>query len=273
MQGQDGLTTSIDERGVARLVINRPERKNSMASETSVAFIKVMTAWANDDSVRLVVLGAPGRDFCTGADIVAMATAEPPQSPEEARARAEQTIDTGSDVVRAIRAIKVPVVAVVGGAAVGIGASIAFASDLVYAASDAYFLLAFVNIGLMPDGAATATVAAAVGRARANAMALLGEKLPAAQAWADGLVTAVVEPDALQAKVDKVIDKLLAASPRALELTKQAVDAQTLAGFDLALDLEREGQIELLQSPEFAALIEAFASRGKARTPVSASNQ
>ena len=131
------------------------------------------------------------------------------------------------------------------------------------------------RIGAIDGNAADPEVlsAAAVGRARANAMALLGEKLPAAQAWADGLVTAVVEPDALQAKVDKVIDKLLAASPRALELTKQAVDAQTLAGFDLALDLEREGQIELLQSPEFAALIEAFASRGKARTPVSASNQ
>jgi enoyl-CoA hydratase/carnithine racemase len=271
MQGQDGLTTSVDERGVARLVIDRPARKNSMDSGTSEAFIDVLTAWAQNDTVRVVVLGAPGRDFCTGADIVAMATATPPQSEAEARSNAEQTIETGSDVVRAIRALRVPVVAVVGGAAVGIGASIAFASDLVYAASDAYFLLAFVNIGLMPDGAATATVAAAVGRARANAMALLGERLPAPQAYADGLVTAVVEPDALQGKVDQVVGKLLAASPRALELTKKAIDAQTLTGFDLSLELEREGQIELLQSPEFAALIEAFA-RGKAAKPVPASN-
>jgi enoyl-CoA hydratase/carnithine racemase len=242
-----------------------------MDSETSAAFIEVLTDWAQNDAVRLVVLGAPGQDFCTGADIVAMATAAPPQSEQEARSRAEQTIDTGSDIVRAVRALRVPVVAVVGGAAVGIGASIAFASDLIYAASDAYFLLAFVNIGLMPDGAATATVAAAVGRARANAMALLGERLPAPQAYSDGLVTEVVSPDALQDKVDQVVEKLLAASPKALELTKRAIDAHTMAGFERALELEREGQIQLLQSPEFAALIEAFA-RGAAAKPVPASH-
>jgi enoyl-CoA hydratase/carnithine racemase len=85
------------------------------------------------------------------------------------------------------------------------------------------------------------------------------------------LVTEVVDPDALQDKIDQVVEKLLAASPKALELTKKAIDAQTMIGFDRALELEREGQIQLLQSPEFAALIEAFA-RGAATKPVPASH-
>ncbi|WP_207841247.1 enoyl-CoA hydratase-related protein [Williamsia soli] len=269
MQALNGLVASVDDRGVARVLIDRPHRKNAMDTATSHAFIELLGEWAVDDAIRVVVIGAGGRDFCTGADIVDMATAPAPQSPADAEDRASRTIDTGSRVVRAIRAIEVPVVAAVGGPAVGIGASIAFASDLIYVAADAYFLLAFVNIGLMPDGAATATVAAAVGRARANEMALLGERLPAAQAYADGLVTAVVDADALDARVDDVVSKLLGASPRALKITKKAVDAQTMAGFDLALELEREGQIELLQSPEFAALIAAFA-RGKTTKPTPA---
>lgn len=268
MQTQDGLIASLDERGVARVVIDRPARKHSLDTATSVAFIELLGGWARNDAVRVVVIGAAGRDFCTGADIVDMATAPAPRSADEARDRAERTIDNGCDLVRAVRGLQVPVISVIGGAAVGIGASIAFASDLVYASTESYFLLAFVNIGLMPDGAATATVAAAVGRARANELALLGERLPAQQAYADGLVTAAVAPDALDAKVEKVVEKLLAASPRALTLTKKALDAQTLGGFDLALELEREGQIELLQSPEFAALITAFAGSKKTkRTP------
>ncbi|PYE15448.1 enoyl-CoA hydratase/carnithine racemase [Williamsia limnetica] len=266
MQARNGLIATIDDRGVARVLIDRPHRKNAMDAATSEAFIELLGEWAGDDAIRVVVIGGGGRDFCTGADIVDMATAPAPRSDAEAGDRATKTIETGCRVVRAIRALEVPVVAAVGGAAVGIGASIAFASDLIYASADAYFLLAFVNIGLMPDGAATATVAAAVGRARANEMALLGERLPAAQAYADGLVTAVVDADQLDARVDRVVDKLLGASPRALKITKKALDAQTLAGFDLALELERKGQIELLQSPEFAALIAAFA-RGKAAEP------
>jgi len=270
MPGDKGLITSVDDRGVARVLINRPTRKNSIDSAANQELIDVLGTWADDASIRVVVIGAPGQDFCTGADLIEMATAPPPGSADEARARAERTINAGSDVVRAVRALQVPVVAVVDGAAVGIGASIAFASDLIYASENAYFLLAFVNIGLMPDGAATATVAAAVGRARANELALLGERLPAAQAFTDGLVTAVLPPETLSAKVDQVVDKLLAASPRALTLTKKAIDAQTMTGFDLALELETEGQTELLQSPEFAALITAFA-RGKKTTPTAAS--
>ncbi|WP_414731594.1 enoyl-CoA hydratase-related protein [Williamsia sp.] len=267
--GDRGLAASVDDRGVARVLVDRPARKNSMDSATSAALIELLGGWAVDPAVRVVVIGAPGRDFCTGADLIEMATAKASASEEEARGRAERTINTGSDIVRSIRALQVPVVAVVDGAAVGIGASIAFAADLIYASETAYFLLAFVNIGLMPDGAATSTVAAAVGRARANELALLGERLPATQAYTDGLVTAVLPSEALADKADQVVDKLLAASPRALALTKKAIDAQTMAGFELALKLETEGQTELLQSPEFVALIAAFAGKRKNQTVAS----
>ncbi len=103
------------------------------------------------------------------------------------------------------RACRGPVVAVVQGPAAGVGVSLALACDVVLASEKAFFMLAFTKIGLMPDGGASALVAAAVGRIRAMRMALLAERLPAAEALAWGLATAVYPADDFDAEVDKVV--------------------------------------------------------------------
>ncbi len=166
--------------------------------------------------------------------------------------------------VQAIVALPKPVVAVVQGPCAGVGVSLALASDLVLASEKAFFLLAFTKIGLMPDGGATALVAAAVGRIRAMRMALLAERLTATQACEYGLVSSVHPADELDAAADGVIATLLSGPAVALAKTKQAINAATLTQLDGALDRESVGQKILLVSPDFREGTKAFQQR---RTP------
>ncbi|WP_232016706.1 enoyl-CoA hydratase-related protein [Gordonia insulae] len=259
--GGDGIRVSVDDRGVARIVIHRPHRMNALDGAASRAIIEALDGWSARDDIRVVVIDGEGGSFSTGADVIDIAKVAGENAgggldPTQARG----VISGGSDLARAIRGVRAPVVAVVDGPAVGIGASVAFASDLIYATERSYFLLAFINIGLMPDGGASMSVAAAVGRARANAMALLGEKLRAAEAFDAGLITEVVaDRAALDARVNAVVDKLAGLSSSALRMTKAALDAHTMGDFDAALDRELDGQTALLQSPEFQAAMSAFA--------------
>lgn len=242
--------------GVLRITIARPERMNALDDAAARELIRVLTEDANDRRVRVVVLTGEGNAFCTGADIAAMAAA-PPSTPEGADALARRTMETAAELVRAIVHLPVPVIAAVNGPAVGLGVSLALASDLVYASADAYFLLAFTGVGLMPDGGASLLVAASVGRARANAMVLLGERLDAPAALDFGLINEVVPSTELDARVRKVARRCTNGPRRALELTKNAMNAVTLAVLEDALRRESSGQQELLQAPDFATGIAA----------------
>jgi len=262
----DGIWSSLGEDGVARLEIDRPGQLNALDDRASARIIELCRQWSDDPAVRVLVLSGRGGAFSAGADVAGMAgsalAAGGAGGFDEADSRA--IIENGSQLVSAVRSVPVPVVAALDGAAVGIGASLAVAADLVYATARSYFMLAFVNIGLMPDGAASATFAASVGRARANAMALLGEKLWAAEAFDYGLINGFVEEaEALESVVNRVVAKLLRTSRSALVATKSAMDAHTLSGFGAAVDREIAGQTQLLQSPEFTAALRAFASGGQ----------
>ncbi len=161
-------------------------------------------------------------------------------------------MDAANRVIRGIVSAPVPVIAAVNGPAVGYGVALACAADLTYAAESAYFLLSFTSIGLMPDGGATALVAAAIGRARATELALLGQRLSATDAAQTGLVARILPDDQLAAHVEAVAGTLGAGPRRALELTRRALAASTLGHLDHALERERAGQIELIGTPDFA---------------------
>ena len=256
----DGIWGGIDDAGVARIEIDRPKQLNALDGVSSGRIIELCRQWADDPSVRAVVLSGRGGSFSAGADVAGMASnAASTGGFDESASRA--IIENGSDLVGAVRALPMPVIAAVDGPAVGIGASLAVAADLVYATARSYFLLPFVQIGLMPDGAASATFPASLGRARANAMALLAEKLWAAEAAEQGLINAYVEePEGLDPLVDRVLHKITSSSASALRWTKAAMDGHSLTGYDAAIDREIAGQTELLQSPEFQAAIAAFAA-------------
>ena len=172
-----------------------------------------------------------------------------------------EIITAANRAILAITALPRPVVAVVQGPAAGVGVSLALACDVVLASEKAFFMLAFTQVGLMPDGGASALVAAAVGRIRAMRMALLAERVPAAEALAWGLATAVYPAEDFDAEVGKVVSKLVAGPVVAYAKTKDAINATALTELDAALEREFQGQSVLLRSPDFIEGATAFQQR------------
>lgn len=237
----------VERRGdVLRLRLNRPERLNAVtATDLDRATAELS---AVDPAVRVVVLTGTGRAFSSGADL-------------SAQADGPSTLDAANRLVAAIVELDRPVVAAVNGPAAGVSCSIALAADIVVAAEGAYFVLPFTGIGLMPDGGASLLVPANVGRARAMHMALLPDRMSAAEAYAAGLIYRVVPDADFEAAVDEVVGRLAAGSRPALAAAKRAVNAATLGGLDAALAGERAGQVALLGSADVAEGVVAFAER------------
>jgi enoyl-CoA hydratase len=215
---------------------------------------EVEQAAARDD-VRVVVLRGTGPAFSAGADL----------SGDNAHENFDVTsLDRANRIIRAITSLPKPCVAAVNGVAAGVGCSAALACDLVVAAESASFLLAFARIGLMPDGGATATVAASVGRARAMRMALLGEAMPAREAYDAGLVSHLVPDADFDQTVSQLVRRLAAGPPLAHAATKKAVNAATLDRLEDALERERAGQTVLLRTADVAEGMRAFGERRRA---------
>ncbi|MBC2637737.1 MULTISPECIES: enoyl-CoA hydratase [unclassified Rhodococcus (in: high G+C Gram-positive bacteria)] len=243
-----GLDTSIDN-GLLRLTFNRPTRLNAVTAESLNAVADALESKADDPSVAAAVLTGTGRAFCTGADLGSADTSRPPSA---------TTIDAANRAVAAIRAFPRPVVGAVNGPAAGVGVSLALACDLTVATESSYFQLAFTTVGLMPDGGATALVAASIGRARALRMALLADRLPASAALATGLI-ADVFPDTEFADAVEALTRRLASGPvNAYRWTKDAVNDATLTELDNTFARERKGQLDLLASADFEEGLAAF---------------
>jgi enoyl-CoA hydratase len=235
--------------GVLRLTMNRPEALNAISPEMSLALSERLERASSDDAVRVVVLAGAGGAFSAGADIAGT----------DAHERFDvRAMDAANRKVRAVVACDKPVVAAVTGVAAGVGCSLALAADLVVASESAAFLLAFTRIGFMPDGGTSATVAAAVGRARAMRMALLAEPLSGREAHAAGLVSHLTSDEEHEAVVAKVVRRLASGPPLAYAATKRAVNAATLGHLDAALERERTGQTLLMRTADVAEGMRAF---------------
>lgn len=254
-----GAPTVVVDDGVMRITFTRPDRMNALNAPASAGLVEALGSVSQRSDVRVVVIsgGAPGSAFTAGADVTDLAAGAAGLDP---MTQAGLTMDTAERLVRAVLNCPVPTIAEVTGVAAGIGASVGLACDLVYAAEGAFFLMGFVNVGLMPDGGSTALLSASIGRVKANAMVLLAQPLSATDAFAAGLVNEVLPGDQLSERVDKSARRISRGSRRAMQLTKEAMNAVSLKLFDEALAREREGQIELLTSEDaqegFAAFLE-----------------
>ncbi|WP_326545652.1 enoyl-CoA hydratase [Mycolicibacterium sp. ND9-15] len=256
--GIDALWVELAD-GVLSVTLNRPDSLNSLTQPMLAGIADALDAAASDPRVRVVRLGGAGRGFCSGAGISEEDHANPGVNGTPA-----DVLDAANRAVRSIVALPQPVVAVVQGPTAGVGVSLALASDIVLASDSSFFMLAFTKIGLMPDGGASALVAAAIGRIRATRMALLAERIPADQAYDWGLVTAVYPADEFDAEVDKVIATLVSGPAVALRKTKHAINAATLTEFEGALEREKQGQLALLNSYDFREGTKAFQQRRQA---------
>ena len=193
---------------------------------------------AAEDSIRAVLITGSGRGFSSGADLRAGFDPADDGKPDIYK----ELHEIYHPVIAGVRRLPKPVVAAVNGPAVGIGCSLALACDLIMAAESAYFGLAFVNIGLMPDGGSTAFVPPAVGRARAFQMALLGERIPAPQALEWGLVNWIHPDERLMDEAWALARRLAAGPTRSYASSKQALNNFIYRDLDGQLELEAELQ-------------------------------
>lgn len=240
------------EGGALWLTMNRPEVLNALSGEMALGIAAHLEAAVSRDDVRVVVLTGTGDAFSTGADI----------SGADAHEKFDvRALDVANRLIRAVVNLDKPVLAAVNGIAAGVGCSAALAADVIVAKESAAFLLAFARIGLMPDGGTSATVAAAVGRARAMRMGLLAEPLGAREAHDAGLITHVAPEDEYDDLVATLVRRLAAGAPLAQAATKRAINAATLPHLDSSLELERTGQTILLRSSDAAEGMRAFTER------------
>ena len=243
--------------GVGRVTLNRPETLNAWIEDFGRELKQVIEVDAAEPSVRAVLITGAGRGFSSGADLKAGFHPHPDDGLPDIR----RELELYHPIVAGVRRLEKPVVAAVNGPAVGIGASLAFACDLVLAAESSFFGLAFVNIGLMPDGGSTLFVPAAVGKARAFQMALLGERVPAAQALDWGLVNWVHPDDRLMDEANQLVERLAAGPTRSYASSKQALNRMLYPNLDAQLDLEADLQHELARTKDFMEGVTAFVEK------------
>jgi 2-(1,2-epoxy-1,2-dihydrophenyl)acetyl-CoA isomerase len=241
----------------ARILLNRPEALNAWNGQFGEDLLDAVTAVAGDDSVRAVLITGAGRGFSSGADLKEQRTGGDGGAPDLS-ARLKEIYHP---IITGLREMPKPVVAAVNGPAVGIGCSLALAADLIVAAESAYFLLAFVNIGLVPDGGSTAFLPARVGYARAAEMAMLGEQVPAEQALEWGLVNRVVPDDELETASGELLDRLANGPTRSYAGAKKLLNRRTYADLAGQLDAEAETQKEQGSSEDFVEGVLAFVEK------------
>ena len=247
-----------EDGGVGRITLNRPDTLNAWNVQFGQELKQIVTGDAAGASVRAVLVTGAGRGFSSGADLKAGFDPHPDDGMPDLR---KELHELYHPIIAGVRRLEKPVVAAVNGPAVGIGASLALACDLVLAAESAYFGLAFVNIGLMPDGGSTLFVPAAVGKARAFQMALLGERVPAAQALDWGLVNQVHPDERLLAEANGLVEKLAAGPTRSYAGSKQALNRMLYPDLDGQLDLEADLQHALARTRDFQEGVSAFVEK------------
>ena len=241
----------VDAAGpVGRITLNVPERLNAVDPQMCVAVAQAVHRFDTDPAIRVIVLAGSGRGFCSGA-------------PLSADGATTGTLYAGADLVRSVLACRTPVVALVHGVAAGIGVPLALACDYVLASEAASFVLAFARIGLMPDGGATALVAASIGRARAMRLALTGERLDAVTAASWGLVAECVPSEEFEGRAEALVAAFAAGPTGALGETKAAVNAASV-DVEAALGREEAGQLRLMDTADYREGVAAFVAKRRA---------
>ncbi len=247
------------EGTVGHIVLARPDKRNALDQTMACALADAIRGLGADPAVRVLLLTAEGDDFCTGADLGALARLLD-------AGREANLIDVGalSAVIRTLRSIPQPVVAAVQGRAFGGGAGLATACDIVLARADATFAYPEVCVGFVPAMVLT-LLRRAVGEKRAADLVLTGRTFGAAEAQAMGIVSRVIPAAAFAAEIEATTAALAAASPSALRLTKRVLyDLDGLA-FAPALALGERVNVEARGTADFRAGVQRFVDPDRVR--------
>jgi 2-(1,2-epoxy-1,2-dihydrophenyl)acetyl-CoA isomerase len=258
-----GATLLVEQDGaVMTVTLNRPDKLNSFNEAMHAEFRAALDRIEAEPGVRAVLITGAGRGFCAGQDL----------GERDAAAAADQGIDLGATLeahynplIRRLRALEKPTVCAVNGVAAGAGANLALACDIVLAARSARFIQAFCKIGLVPDSGGTYFLPRLIGDARARALALLGDPVPAEQAEAWGLIWKTADDDRLLAEARALAQRLAAGPTQGLGLIKRALGQSSVNDLDRQLDLERDLQRAAGRTRDYREGVSAFLQK---RQPV-----
>ncbi|WP_095011959.1 enoyl-CoA hydratase-related protein [Tsuneonella mangrovi] len=251
-------TIKVERSGdVMKLTLNRPERLNACPPQMAD---EIFAAVRDRGDVRAILVTGEGRAFCSGADLAANA-----QSSITGGDRAYSSLQGHyNPMIALLASVPVPVVSAVNGPAAGVGCSIALAADFVIAGKSGYFLQAFVNIGLVPDGGSSWMLPRLVGSAQATRMMMLGEKIGGEEAERIGLIYKCVEDDALAGEATALAERLASGPTVALGLMKRTMRAGLSADFTTTLQTEAETQRQAGGTADAAEGAMAFLQKRKA---------
>ena len=248
------LVQLSQQAAVRTRTLNRPQALNSFTAAMHRELRAALDAAAAADAVRCVVITGAGRGFCAGQDLNDDGMGQD-GTPADVQGVVERHY---KPLALRIRSMPVPVVAMVNGVAAGAGANIALGCDLVIAAKSASFIQAFSKIGLVPDGGGTWLLPRLVGRARALGLAMTGDKLPAEEAAAIGMIWRCVDDAALLATTMALAQKLALLPSAALAATRRVIDDAVAMDFSQALSHEARVQGEMSRAGDFAEGVSAF---------------
>jgi 2-(1,2-epoxy-1,2-dihydrophenyl)acetyl-CoA isomerase len=251
--------TVEEQDGLGTITLNRPEALNAWNARLGSELLDATEALAANGGVRAVLITGAGRAFSSGADLrdFSGGWTTPSGRPDVHRTLTERY----HPIMRAIREMPKPVVAAVNGPAVGIGCSLALCCDLIVAAESAYFLMAFANIGLVPDGGSSLFLPTRIGMARASELSMLAERLPAPLALEWGLINRVVPDDRLRDEAHALAVRLAGGPTRSYAGAKRQLNNWLYTRMAEQLELEAKIQGEMVESADFLEGVLAFTEK------------
>jgi len=244
------------ENDVAWITLNRPDARNAVNDDMREELLAVLTDARTNPDIRALVLTGAGKGFCTGADLSRRGGG--PSGPGAAR---EMMRTRSQRLIRAVWELEKPVIAAVNGVAAGLGAHLAFASDLVIAAADARFIEVFVRRGIAVDGGGAFLLPRLIGLARAKELVFFGDDLSADDALRIGLANKVVAADELRAAAKAWAERLASGPTFAIGMSKRLLNRSLESDLETALDEEAMVQSIVTQSEDTKEGMLAFAER------------
>jgi 2-(1,2-epoxy-1,2-dihydrophenyl)acetyl-CoA isomerase len=242
--------------GIGFITLNRPESLNSITREMSLLFQAKLDECANNAAVRAVYITGAGKGFCAGQDLEEAAGANDLDN---------VVSEIYSPIVMRICSLQKPVVAAVNAVAAGAGANIALCCDIVVAAQSASFIQAFSKIGLIPDSGGTYTLPRLIGRQKASALMMLGDKVSAEEAVSMGMIYKVIPDEAFAAESVKIVTRLARMPTRALAMIKEALHSSFDNTWEEQLQQENLFQSRAGRTHDFREGVAAFLAK---RQPV-----
>ncbi|MEO7311662.1 MAG: enoyl-CoA hydratase-related protein [Chitinophagaceae bacterium] len=243
---------------VAVVTLHRPEKFNAFNREMALELQSVLDACAIDEKIRCVYITGAGKAFCAGQDLSELIGDDAPGF--------EQILSEHyNPIVMLIRKLEKPVVVAVNGVAAGAGANIALCGDVVVAAVSASFIQAFGKIGLIPDSGGTYHLPRLVGWQKASALMMLGDRVPAIEAAAIGMIYKVIDDENFAIESMKIAGTLAAMPTRGLALTKQALNASFTNNLEQQLKVEDQLQYAAAHTADYSEGVASFLEK---RAPI-----